>query len=315
MSYCTLPSRKGTARRVALARHALAIFDGPRLALGVALIVDAARLLFTPDASLLGLLLRWPGGHPLPLLDGLVLGAALLVRHRISTLVLAAHAALAAINIGEFYALKADGLRAAPLPFSLAAFALLLAAIARHLHDGPSTSWRWRLAGAAASTPALLLLHLFSFGATDYARPAEAIVVFGAGVTADGRPSLALADRVAHGVDLFRAKKIAPRLVLSGGPEEVPVMRRLALEAGVPEAALTLDPEGVNTWATLRNLREKRIVAVSHYYHLARIKLAAHRLGLSCATAPCAMTRRLQREPWYVARECAAFVSYYFFRG
>ena len=314
MSYRSLPSRKGTARRVALARGVLAIFDGPRIALGVALLVDAARSLFTPDASLLGLLFRWPGGHPLPILDGLLLGAALLVRHRVSTLVLVAHAALAAINIGEFYALKADGLRAAPLPFSLAAFALPLAAIARHLHDGPSTSWRWRLAGAAASAPALLLLHLFSFGATDYTRPAEAIVVFGAGVTPEGEPSLALHDRVRQGIALYR-KDVAPKLVFSGGPDEVPVMRRLALAAGVPEAALSLDPEGLNTWATLRNLREKRIVAVSHYYHLARIKLAAHRLGLSCATVPCAMTRRLQREPWYVARECAAFVSYYFIRG
>jgi uncharacterized SAM-binding protein YcdF (DUF218 family) len=313
MSYCALPSRKGTARRVALARKALAIFDGPRLAVGVALLIDALRSLFTPDASLLGLLIRWPGGAPLPVVDGLLLGAALLVRHRVSTFILVAHAALAAINVGEFYALKADGLRAAPLPFSLATFALLVAAVARQLHDGPSTSWRWSLAGAALSAPALLLLHLFSFGATDYARRADAIVVFGAGVRG-GEPSLALDDRMKHGIRLFRSG-VAPRLVLSGGPDEVPVMRRLALEAGVPEAALVLDPAGLNTWATLNNVRERRIVAVSHYYHLARIKLAAHRLGLACATVPCPMTRRLEREPWYVARECAAFVSYYLFRG
>ncbi|HEX7898938.1 MAG TPA: YdcF family protein [Planctomycetota bacterium] len=314
MSYCGLPARKGTARRVALARRALAILDGPRLLLGVALIVDAARSLFTPDASLLGLLLRWPGGRPLPILDGVLLGAALLVRHRASTLVLVAHAALAAVNIGEFYALKADGLRAAALPFSLVALGTLFAGIARHLYDGPPAPWGWSAAGALASAPALLLLHLFSFGATDYARPADAIVVFGAGVSDDGAPSLALWDRMRHGIALER-RGVAPRLVLSGGPDEVPVMRRLALEAGVPESALVLDPEGLNTWATLRNLKERRVVAVSHYYHLARIKLAARRLGISCATAPCAMSRRLQREPWYVARECAAFVSYYFFRG
>jgi uncharacterized SAM-binding protein YcdF (DUF218 family) len=314
MSYCQLPSRKGTARRVALARNALAIFDGPRLLLGVALIVDAVRSCFTPDASLLGLLLRWPGGRPLPVLDGLLLGAALLVRHRLSTIVLVAHAVLAAVNVGEFYALKADGLRAAALPFSLVALGTLFAGVARHLHDGPPAPGGWSLAGALASAPALLLLHLFSFGATDYARPAEAVVVFGAGVTPDGEPSLALHDRVKHGIALY-AKDVAPKLVLSGGPDEVPVMRRLAREAGVPEDALVLDPEGLNTWATLRNLKEKRVVAVSHYYHLARIKLGARRLGIACATVPCTMSRRLQKEPWFVARECAAFVSYYLFRG
>ena len=53
------------------------------------------------------------------------------------------------------------------------------------------------------------------------------------------------------------------------------------------------------------------VVAVSHYYHLARIKLTAHRMGIACATSPCAMSRRLAKEPYFVARECAAFVSYY----
>lgn len=314
MSYCGLPARKGTARRVAFGREALALLDGPRLLLGAALLVDALRGFFTPDASILGLLLRWPGGRPLPAFDGLLLGAALLLRHRASTIVLVAHAVLALVNVGEFYALKADGFRAAPLPFSLAVFVILLAAVARHLSVGPAPSRAWGWGGAAVSAPLLLLLHLLSFGASDYARPAEAVVVFGAGVRPDGTPSLALEDRVRSGAALVRSGR-APRLILSGGPDEVPVMRRLALEAGLGESALTLDPAGLNTWATLRNVREKRIVAVSHSYHLARIKLAAARLGLECATSPCVQTRRLAREPWYVARECAAFVSYWLLRG
>ena len=57
------------------------------------------------------------------------------------------------------------------------------------------------------------------------------------------------------------------------------------------------------------------MVAVSHYYHLARIKLVSRRMGIACATVPCPMTRRLAKEPYFVARECAAFVSYYLFRG
>ena len=314
MSYCQLPSRQGTARRVALGRKALALLDGPRLLLGVALLIDALRCFFTPDASLLGLLLRWPGGRALPILDGLPLGAALLVRHRLSAWILIAHAVLALVNVGEFYALKADGLRAAAVPFSLAVLVVLLGAVARHLSVGPAPSWRWGAAGAVVSAPLLLLAHLLSFGASDYARPAEAVVVFGAGVNPDGTPSLALEDRTRTGIGLVRAG-LAPRLVLSGGPDEVAAMRRLALAAGLGESTLTLDPAGLNTWATLRNLRERRIVAVSHFYHLARIKLAAARLGIACATTPCVQTRRLAKEPWYVTRECAAFVKYWLLRG
>jgi len=92
-------------------------------------------------------------------------------------------------------------------------------------------------------------------------------------------------------------------------------MRKLALEARVPESALVCDAAGLNSYATLENLKVRDIVAVSHYYHLARIKLTAHRMGIACATSPCPMTRRLAKEPYFVARECAAFVSYYLLRG
>ncbi len=314
MSTFGLPARKPTARFARAAHRIADLLDGARLALGIAFLADAVRSFFTPDASLLGIFVRWPGGAALPSALGLLLGAALLVRHRISLLVLAAFGVLALVNAGEFYALRAAGLRAAALPFSLVTLALLAGAAARHLRDGPPGRRAWKAAGGALAAPLLVLLHLFSFGATDYARPAEAVVVFGAGVTPDGRPSLALADRVSHGIRLHRSG-IAPLLVLSGADDEVPVMRRLALEAGVPEGAIVSDPAGVNTYATVANLRQKRVVAVSHYYHLARIKLTASRLGVRCATAPCPMTRRLAREPYYVAREVAAFAAYYLFRS
>ncbi len=314
MVYASLPSRKHTTRWRRAGQRTLAFLDGALALVGVALLVDAARSFFTLDASLLGILVRWPGGGALWALDGALLGAAFLVRHRAAALVLVAHLVLALLNVAEFYVLRAGGLVAAAVPFSLVTVALLTGAVARMFYDGPSLGWRPRLAGALVAGPLLLLLHLFSFGATDYARPAEAIVVFGARVYEDGRPSLALEDRVKHGVRLFHAGT-APRLVLSGAPDEVPAMIRLAVHWGVPEAAIVADPAGVNTYATLANLKERRVVAVSHYYHLARIKLTARRMGVACATVPCPMTRRLAKEPYFVARECAAFVSYYLFRG
>ena len=314
MVYASLPSRKATTRWRFGTHRAVAVFDGIRLFLGAALIVDSVRSFFSVDASLLGTLVRLPGGLPLPAVDGLVLGVAFLLRHRVASLILLAHAILAGINIGEFYLLRGQGLTAAPVPFSLATLALLLAGMARTFYDGPTARWTWTATGAALAGPALLLLHLFSFGATDYVRPAKAIVVFGARVYTNGDPSLALEDRVRHGVRLYHAK-IAPKLILSGAADEVPAMHRLALEGRVPESALVLDPAGVNSYATLANLKERDVVAVSHYYHLARIKLTAQRMGIHCATSPCVMSRRLAKEPYFVARECAAFVSYYLLRG
>jgi hypothetical protein len=314
MVYACLPGRSNTTRWHRIGYRTLALLDGFRGALGLALVLDSVRALFRPEAALLGLFLRWPGGGTLPVLDGILLGAALLFRSRLSAVVLTAHLALAAIDTGEFYALRSSGLPSAPVPFTMVTFALLAAAIARNFYDGRPAGWGWTATGAALSAPLLLVLLLFSFGTTDYARPAQAIVVLGARVLQDGSPSLALSDRVRHGARLLRAG-LAPRLVLSGAPEEVASMARLAVECGVPEEALVLDPEGLSTQATMAHLADRRIIAVSHYYHLARVKMIARRMGIDCRTAPCLMTRRLAREPFFIARECAALVKAYFVRG
>ena len=314
MVYASLPSRKATTRWRLAGHRTIAFMDGVRLFLAAALFVDSMRSILSPEASLLGVLLRWPGGVPLPSAMGLVLAAAFFVRHRVAALVLVAAAVLAILNIAEFYLLRAQGLPAAALPFSILTLALLVGGIARTFYDGPTAKGAWTAAGAALAGPALILFHLFSFGATDYVRPADAVVVFGARVYENGDPSLALEDRMKHGVRLYHAG-VAPKLVLSGAPDEIPAMRRLALQGRVPGSALVLDPDGVNSYATLANLKERRVVAVSHYYHLARIKLTAARLGIACATSPCPMSKRLAREPYFVARECAAFVSYYLFKA
>jgi uncharacterized SAM-binding protein YcdF (DUF218 family) len=314
MVYASLPSRKATTRWRIAGHHTIAFMDGLRLFVGIALIIDAARSLFSPDASLLGVLVRLPGGRVLPSIDGVLLGAAFLVRHRVAAMALLAHAVLAVVNIAEFYLLRAQGLPCAALPFSLVTLALLLGGIARTFYDGPSGKRAWTAAGVGLGGPLLLLLHLFSFGATDYTRPAGAIVVFGARVYENGALSQALADRIVHGIRLYQAGT-APRLVLSGAPDEVSAMKRLALRRGVPEEAIVCDGEGLNTYATLANLKVRNVIAVSHYYHLARIKLTARRMGIACATSPCPMYQRLAKEPYYIARECAAFATYYLFRA
>jgi len=172
MVYASLPSRKATTRWRLAGHRTIALMDGLRLFIGVLLLVDAARSFFTPDASILSILVRLPGGRALPSLDGLLLGAAFLIRHRVAALVLIAHAVLAVVNTAEFYLLRSQGLPAAALPFSLITLALFIGGIARTFYDGPTGKWTWTAAGAALAGPLLILLHLFSFGSTDYTRPA-----------------------------------------------------------------------------------------------------------------------------------------------
>jgi uncharacterized SAM-binding protein YcdF (DUF218 family) len=96
-------------------------------------------------------------------------------------------------------------------------------------------------------------------------------------------------------------------------------MKRLAVEMGVPAAAIVLDPGGLNTDATVNNCRRLlpamgagRILAVSHFYHLPRVKMAFARAGIDVYTVPAEQTRILRALPYYMAREVAALWAYYF---
>ncbi|MAG58687.1 MAG: hypothetical protein CMJ83_20550 [Planctomycetes bacterium] len=217
------------------------------------------------------------------------------------------------------------------IPMSLPTALLLLAwAVGIRPHVPRPATWRPRL--LAVAVPSLLLIpallaHALVFGETDYRRAADAAVVFGARVHRDGAPSLSLADRVRTGVELYHAGLVRT-LVLSGahGDDEpiceTEAMRRLALEMGVPEEALVLDPDGRNTLATVRNARDlsrergwRSLLLVSHDWHLARIKLFGERQGLRCYTVPVRESRPLTRYRFLVAREAAALLYYWLHPG
>jgi len=166
------------------------------------------------------------------------------------------------------------------------------------------------------------LAQIYCFGNTDYRRPADAIVVFGAGVYANGTPSLALYDRVLTACRLYH-EGYAPLLIFSGGPgmgaiHETDAMRRMAIEQGVPADAILLDRHGLDTRATVRNtvpiFRQRhicRVLAVSQFFHLPRIKITYLHAGFDVYTVPAAATRPMLMLPWLVTREVAALWEYY----
>ncbi|WAS95187.1 YdcF family protein [Nannocystis punicea] len=241
---------------------------------------------------------------------------------------LLAVAAAAAWDTAVYFALLMKGRIATPLPFpsSVLVLALSLALAATAARPGPPRRWSSgqvarSLTIAAAVAWTLPLVLMLTFGPTRYAREADAIVVFGARVYRDGRPSHALADRVDEGVRLYH-RGLAPIVIMSGaidedhGASEPEAMKARAIAAGVPAAAIVLDELGVDTAATVEVTAEwlqrrgaRRVLAVSHYYHQPRVKLLFQRAGVLAYTVPATMSRRLLKEPWFVAREVLAYYA------
>jgi uncharacterized SAM-binding protein YcdF (DUF218 family) len=188
-----------------------------------------------------------------------------------------------------------------------------------------------RFALAIAFTASLFLFPLaqmYCFGKTDYRRHADAIVVFGARTYADGTLSPALSDRTRTAISLYQ-QHLAPELIFSGGPGDGPTsepqaMKNLAISLGVPASAILLDEHGVNTESTVANTLPifnqqhlKTVLAVSHFYHLPRVKMAyaralsADHSGLEVLTVPAEESAPLPRMPFYMTREIAALWAYY----
>ena len=251
------------------------------------------------------------------------------VRHVLTFAWVAIALAVTLKNASSFYFLLLKGAVASGFPFPLsAAIALFLVVILlamRQRQRKDESRFKQFLGGATALATCILsfpLAQMYCFGTTDYARVADAIVVFGARAYADGTPSDALADRVRTACDLFR-NGMAQKLIFSGGPgdgatDEAQAMRKMAIDLGVPDDSIVLDPNGTNTAATVENtvkwLREsgvQRVLAVSHFYHLPRVKMAYQRAGLDVNTVPAKESYPLSKMPYFVSREIVAFWAYY----
>jgi len=147
-----------------------------------------------------------------------------------------------------------------------------------------------------------------------------AILVLGCTVDSDGAPSEALADRVATASKL-QVDGHGKLLVLSGGPGEGTVtesqaMQKLALECGVPESAIQVDPAGISLMnslqfaAALPELQDdRRVIVVSHWYQLARIRMLGRHAGLQVIAVPAVQEHALFNQNRLYAQEATAFLK------
>lgn len=131
----------------------------------------------------------------------------------------------------------------------------------------------------------------------DEARPADAIVVFGAAEYA-GRPSPVFRARLDHAYELYE-QKMAPVVIVSGGSGGDPtfneggVGRDYLASKGIGDQHLIAETQADNTSESaervaviMRKNGWTRCVAVSDAYHLFRIKQMMKRQGIETYTSP-----------------------------
>ena len=124
---------------------------------------------------------------------------------------------------------------------------------------------------------------------------ADCILVLGAGLQPDGKPSPMLSERIRTGVALYKAGASA-RLLMSGdhgtkGHDEVNAMKDAAMAAGVPSEAVFMDHAGFSTYDSMYRARDvfgaKKLVVVTQEYHLPRALWIARRMGLEAVGVAC----------------------------
>jgi SanA protein len=190
------------------------------------------------------------------------------------------------------------------------------------LPRGVRRLFRLLLVAAAALFVGVAALRLYTVNRYDKAifsaeniSAGRTAIVFGAGILPDGEPTTVLYDRVATAAELYRLGKVE-QIILSGDGQDIyhnepEVMRKTALQLGVPDAALMLDTDGIRTYESCRRARDtfgvEHAVLVTQEFHLPRALMLCESLGVDVVGV--ASDRRSYSWRWrlsWQARETAA---------
>ncbi len=146
---------------------------------------------------------------------------------------------------------------------------------------------------------------------------ARAAIVFGAGLTASGRPTAVLKDRVATAVELYQSGKVE-KILMSGDNRfidynEPGAMKSYALELGMPEEDIVLDYAGRRTYDTCYRagaiFQLQEAILVTQNFHLPRALYTCSALGLQ--TLGVAADRRSYRDEdfWKIREVMASLIA------
>lgn len=142
---------------------------------------------------------------------------------------------------------------------------------------------------------------------------ADAAIVFGAAVYADGRLSAVLRDRMDTAIALYETGKVR-RILVSGDNradhyDEPGAMRAYAIARGIPEGAVAPDQAGLRTYDTCYRAGEifglNDAILVTQAFHLPRALFTCRQLGLD-VVGVAADQRPYRGARWYEFRETVA---------
>ena len=115
----------------------------------------------------------------------------------------------------------------------------------------------------------------------------DCIIILGAGIWGD-KPSPMLEDRLLKGIELFQ-NNVSGKIIMSGDHgreeyDEVNIMKKYAVEKGIPSENIFMDHAGFSTYDSIYRAKHifeaKKVVIVTQKYHLYRALYIANQLGL-----------------------------------
>jgi SanA protein len=151
----------------------------------------------------------------------------------------------------------------------------------------------------------------------DSAPSRRAAVVFGAGLTASGRPTTVLKDRVATAVNLYQEGKVE-KVLMSGDNRfldynEPGAMKAYAIELGMPEADIVLDYAGRRTYDTCYRASAifglDQVILVTQNFHLPRALYTCGALGLEPLGVAADQRPYRDEEFWKIRESIASLVA------
>lgn len=174
----------------------------------------------------------------------------------------------------------------------------------------------------ASMTGAVYLLSFFvvlTVSRIDERRDADAIVILGA-AQYNGKPSPVLQARLDHGAQLFR-DGWARLIVVTGGivegdrMSEATAGQRYLTSLGLPASQVVVAAQGHSTSSSMEAVADRlrgeglqRVILVSDPFHMARLRLEGHRLGLKAYTSPTTtspISTHFRTELGYLLKEAA----------
>ena len=115
----------------------------------------------------------------------------------------------------------------------------------------------------------------------------DCIIILGAGIWED-KPSPMLEDRLLEGIKLYQ-NKVSDKIIMSGDHgrkeyDEVNIMKKYAIEKGIPSENIFMDHAGFSTYESIYRAKDifqaKKVVIVTQKYHLYRALYIANQLGI-----------------------------------